>query len=154
MKYDWTIIVSIYTSSFGKNKYVFSKGDPELSMTRNCRVHCINKHIRGTVVLQFLCLYLERDKWPNPWRLNLVSGNHRRMIHQMSSSRHRMSCQMSPCRRRTSFQIIPCRRQMYRQMIPCRLRMYRQMILCRRRMYRQMIPATFECTARWYRAAV
>jgi len=29
-----------YTLSFGKNKYVFSKGDPELSMTRNCRVHC------------------------------------------------------------------------------------------------------------------
>ena len=39
MKYDWIIKISIYFI-IRENKYVLSKGDPGLLMTRNCGVHC------------------------------------------------------------------------------------------------------------------
>ena len=39
MENDWIIIKSVYFDILEKQK-CFCEGDPELSMTRNCRVHC------------------------------------------------------------------------------------------------------------------
>jgi len=57
-KNDWIINKSVYFDILGKQKCL-CEGDPELSMTRNCQVHCIYNHIMQLIASQFPCGVLD-----------------------------------------------------------------------------------------------